>query len=91
MPRVAHPVIVGCPRSEPCFGGALWSAAERACLDLGAVSLPLKLQILAIARAPHETDYKNTICEEGLFLDGHTLGLELDLATNARLAKRCHV
>jgi len=32
-----------------------------------------------------------TICEEGLLFDGHTLVLELDLATNTRLAKRCHV
>jgi len=31
------------------------------------------------------------ISEEGLFLDRHTLVLELDLATKARLAKRCHV
>jgi len=44
MPRVMHPIGVGSPRSEPCFGEALWSAAKRACLDLGAVSLPLKLQ-----------------------------------------------
>jgi len=44
MPRVTHPIGVGSPRSEPCFGGALWSAANRACLDLGAVSLPFKLQ-----------------------------------------------
>ena len=44
MPRVTHLIGVGSPRSEPCFGGALWSAAKRACLDLAAVSLPLKLQ-----------------------------------------------
>jgi len=43
-PRVSHPIGVRWPRSEPCFGGALWSAAKRACLDLGAVSLPLKIQ-----------------------------------------------
>jgi len=42
MPRVTHPIGVGSPRSEPCFGGAFWSAAKRACLDLGAVSLPCK-------------------------------------------------
>ena len=56
MPRVTHPVGVGWPFWEPCLGGALWSAAKRACLDLGAVSLLLKLQNQAIARAPHETD-----------------------------------
>jgi len=31
------------------------------------------------------------MCEEGLFLDRHTLVLELDLATSSRLVKRCDV
>jgi len=91
MPRVTQPIGVGSPRSEPCFGGALWNAAHRVCFDLGAVSLPLKLQTYAIARAPHGSDEKATIWDVGLFLDRRTLVLELDLATNARLAERCHV
>ena len=44
MPRFTHPIGIGSPVSEPCFGGALWSTARRACSDLGAVSLPLSLQ-----------------------------------------------
>jgi len=31
------------------------------------------------------------ICEDGLFLDRHTLVLDRIPATNARLAKQCHV
>jgi len=30
IPRVTHPIGVGSPRLEPCFGGALWSAAKPA-------------------------------------------------------------
>ena len=56
MPQVTHPIGVGSPRSEPCFGGAPLSAAKRAFLALGAGSLPLKLQNRAIARAPQEID-----------------------------------
>jgi len=44
LSRATHPIGVRLPRSESCFGRALWSAAKRACLDIGAVSLPFKLQ-----------------------------------------------
>jgi len=67
------------------------SAVKRACLDLCAVLLPLKIQKYAIARAQHESDYNTKLSEEGLYFDRHTQVLELDRATNARLAKRCHV